>query len=184
MRGRKPKTEHERKLTGNAGHRPIPTDAVAFEAGAPKVPDWLSAPARVVWRRTIGKLVAARAVTKADEVVVAAYCEAYVGYVDAVQALEQTGGATLVREKRDEAGNVTDTTVLQNPAVFNVHKYREQLLGLAARLGLSPLDRARVRAAGDPEDEADPFAQFDAPPRRPARKKATRKKAAKRSSSS
>ena len=156
MRGRKPKTAFERTLGGNAGKRPIQEEPV-YTAGAPRMPAWLRPAAKRVWKATIPELVKAGTITRVDVAVLAAYCQSFAAWVHCEDRLWKTGGPTLIKTEGKKK------STYQNPAVFNVHKYRDATMKLAEKIGLTPTDRARVKLAGvdTPGANDDPFVQHE-----------------------
>ncbi len=70
MRGRKPKSAAEKRVTGNPGKRRIPVEVVV--EGAPIKPKWLSGRGAQIWKEVLGF---AYWLTRADSYVLAAWCD-------------------------------------------------------------------------------------------------------------
>ncbi|ULQ45859.1 P27 family phage terminase small subunit [Flagellatimonas centrodinii] len=144
LRGPKPMPSHLRLVTGNAGRRPVNEDEPQFDIEAPECPEYLSDDARAEWDVIVPDLVAARLVSKVDRMAVAGYCEAVSLWKRSLLKIQQ-----LADEDPDGQG-----LVVKGPNGFamfsqwlNIRNraYGDMMKAIAS-LGLSPADRARVKA--------------------------------------
>jgi len=128
-------------LAGNPGKRPLPVEPQAPE-GIPDAPEWLSPPALDEWRRLVPILVGMGVLTLADGNALAMYCEAFALYVAAAREVAASG--VLVDSYRGG--------VAKNPAIQVARDAADQCARWGAKLGLSPVDRARLAVA--PPDQS------------------------------
>lgn len=147
MRGRKPAPAVLRQLRGNPGKRPL-NDREPRPEGAPVCPDWLDDEARREWERVVPRLVRLGLATELDEVLLAAHCVAWAQWRRASEVVAREG-ATYVTK-----GGL----VRRRPEVAIAQEAARQLERLAARFGLSPVDRTRL--AVEAPREPDPFDAF------------------------
>ncbi|SFD42681.1 phage terminase small subunit P27 family [Roseivivax sediminis] len=126
MRGRKPKPTTSPKLR---------------EGGLPRCPDHLDRVARNEWRRLARPLFDAGILTIADRAALAAYCQAYSQWVDAVEKLRET--PKLIKTP---SGHVQ-----QSPLIGIANKQLELMGRYMAELGLTPSARSRIA----PPDETE-----------------------------
>ena len=135
-RGRKPKPTELKKLAGNPGKRPLNrNEPKPGDKSKPTCPRYLGKTAKREWRRIAGELYEMGILTKIDQTMLAAYCQAFGRWVDAAEQLETTGGEILVSSN----GNL-----YQNPWLAIVNRSMEQMAKLAAEFGLSPSARSRL----------------------------------------
>ena len=111
-----------------------------FEPGSPDKPDWLSDYASEEWDRVEEILDEAGLLTRADGAVLAMYCQAMSDYRETREIVEEEGW-TEVTEK----GNT-----IQHPVVGAMNKAWDRVMKSAAKLGLSPADRAGLKVAKAP----------------------------------
>lgn len=144
MRGRKPKSPQLRVLTD--GH-PL-SDEVG--AAMPAKPAWLSGHASMEWDRLVPDLAAAGILCEADGTMLAAYCEQYAIWRDALADVERNGITYA-----DQCGKPHPS-----PAVKVQAEAAAEMRRLAGEFGFTPASRARIRvsgtmggAAGDEFDE-------------------------------
>lgn len=140
-RGPLPKTEQALRLSGSWRGKKKRRRCERPTA-APKKPVWLSKPAQARWRAVVAVLRENGTLRECDRDVIAAYCETWCLYEKLTRAaarmsIEQLSGDAV-------------------PALL--HQAHIRLLGLTARLGISPADRERVRPA--PPKTADPADKF------------------------
>lgn len=147
MRGRPPKPTRLKIINGNPGKRRLPENEPQPVEGLPTRPEWLSPEAKREWTRLV-KALPEELLTQADRMVLAAYCQNWADYVDAVKDLAQNGWSY-----RSESGYEAS-----RPAVTKMHKALEKLMSLGAKLGLSPSDRVRLAVPEKPPK--DEFAEF------------------------
>lgn len=143
-RGPKPMPSHLRLVTGNAGRRPINEDEPQFETEAPECPEYLSDDAKAEWADIVPDLVAARVVSKVDRMAVAAYCESVALWKKALEktralASDDPIGEGLIVRGPNGFAMFSQWLNIRNRA------YGDMMKAISS-LGLSPADRARVKA--------------------------------------
>lgn len=104
------------------------------KGGMPRCPDHLDHVARKEWRRLVRPLFEAGIVTFADRAALAAYCQSYSQWAEAVQRLRET--PKLIR---------TPSGYVQQSPWFSIANKQLELMGrYMAELGLSPVARSRL----------------------------------------
>lgn len=131
-RGPAPRATNMRILEGNPSRRPINHEEPEPESGA-VCPEWLSADAKSEWARLAPILEACGILTKADEIALAAYCDALVNYRRATKEIAQL--TSLLHENRKHV----------HPIVSAQRNYIEVLVKFGTKLGMSPSDRAAIK---------------------------------------
>jgi phage terminase small subunit len=89
--GRPPKPTRIKVLTGNPGKRPLNYDEPRLELMIPECPAALGPTAKEEWDRLAGELDKLRILTALDRSALAAYCNAYGLWVEAVEAIGKYG---------------------------------------------------------------------------------------------
>ena len=161
MRGRKPLPTAQRRLTGNAGRRPIndrepvlPAPDTSFDEPPPPVAQFPRAAA--YWREVAPMLRQSRQITEGDRATLIALCIEWGRYLDAMDKSTTVG--MLFR--------TASGYPMPNPYYPVAASALKACIKLWPELGLTPSSRARVRVPEAPTD--DPFAEFDAPPSLPS----------------
>jgi P27 family predicted phage terminase small subunit len=157
VRGRKPKTTGARKLSGNAGKRPLnktepqppAPDADTFDTPPSELAGQTLAAAE--WRRLAPMLRRIRQVTDADRSALVALCLEWGRYIEATQK-------TLLMGLVVKAPSGYPMT---NPYISIATKALAGCARLWPELGLTPSSRSRVKTDQPPDD--DPFAEFADP---------------------
>lgn len=170
MRGRKPKPTALRILAGNPGKRRLPQREPKPEAGAPACPEWLDSEAKREWRRVVGHLDAAGILTRADRAALAAYCQAWSGWLAAElrkRAREEAAAAARsVFEgagPEDRAGHLKallEADRLVDAAEVRARKSMELMIRACVELGLTPSSRTRVKSIERRPEEASDASRF------------------------
>lgn len=111
-------------------NEPAPPPAI------PDAPDWLSAEARAEWERQVLQLTPLGLLAKADRALLAAYCEAWAEFVEAVEFVAEHGHTSTT-----ELGNV-----IQHPMVGIKNRAAERLNRFAQQFGFSPSSRTHLHA--------------------------------------
>jgi P27 family predicted phage terminase small subunit len=121
----------------------------AFKRIAPNPPSWLSKEAAAEWRRVVPGLTRLDLLKPEDRAVLAAYCETWATWVEAIR-VQHSEGLTI------EAKQGT----LAHPAVGIARAAARELRSFAAHFGLSPsTEQALARGADDGKaDKDNPFA--------------------------
>lgn len=120
----------------------------AFRRIAPEPPAWLSTEAAAEWRRVVPGLTRLDILKEEDRAVLAAYCETWATFVDAIQTQHREG---LTIEARQGT--------LAHPAVGIARSAGRELRSFAAHFGLTPSsEQALARGADDGNEDDNPFA--------------------------
>lgn len=147
--GRPPKPTGILKLTG--AYRPdrhgkgIPN----CPTRAPDAPEWLGDLARAEWQRIVPQLVRMNVISEIDQSVLAAYCESWGDYVEAVQSVRLEG----------KTFTTPQGYIAKNPMATILNESRAAVLKWSQELGLTPSARARLSHLG--ADDKDPFETFE-----------------------
>lgn len=113
------------------------------KAGIPRCPDHLDHVARKEWRRLVRPLFEAGIVTVADRAALAAYCQCYSQWAEAVGKLRET--PKLIR--------TPSGYVQQSPWIGIANKQLELMGRYMTELGLSPVARSRLDMPADSTHE-------------------------------
>ena len=131
----------------DSGGRPV-NQGPAFRRIAPEPPEWLSTEAAAEWRRVVPGLTRLDILKEEDRAVLAAYCETWATFVDAIQQQHREG---LTIEARQGT--------LPHPAVGIARNAGRELRSFAAHFGLTPSsEQALARGADDGGEDDNPFA--------------------------
>ena len=148
-RGPTPKTQAANALAGNPGKRS--TDSQAPDA-APitnlKPPSFLRSEAKKEWRRVVMELARLNLISDLDVMALAAYCNSYATWMDAIKKIKETG--MLVRSPNGYA--------MPSPYVKIERDAQEQMMKWLREFGMTPSSRVRVGGDGGADEEDDPFA--------------------------
>lgn len=100
-------------------------------------PDWLTPNAKVEFERVVSECDKINILDNLDLGVLAIYCNAYDGYIEATKKLEVEG---VVKKK------MTKTGVIEfiNPLVNVQEKYVKYIMQSSAKLGLATTDRLKL----------------------------------------
>jgi len=134
MRGRKPKPTKLKKLAGVAPRR-INQDEPQVPPSMPECPGFLDDVAKAQWVKMAAKLEGYGIITDIDETTLAAYCEAYSRWSQAVDHVRQNGAIVKIKG--------SDYPV-QNPYIPILTKAFQQMHTMLVELGLSPSSRSRI----------------------------------------
>lgn len=146
-RGPSKKPAAIRALEGNPGKRggntsePKPAPLVNL-----KPPSFLPAAAKREWKRVVMQLARLGLISDLDVMALAAYCNAYSTWLDAIKKIKETG--MLVRSPNGFA--------MPSPYVKIQKDAQAEMMGWLKEFGMTPAARARVNGEGD-EVEEDPF---------------------------
>ena len=129
----------------SGGRKVKPTPA--FKRVAPNAPSWLSAEAKAEWRRVVPELMRLDILKAEDRASLAAYCETWATYKDAVQTVQREGLTIEAKQGR-----------LAHPAVGIARNAGKELRAWAGQFGLTPsAENALALEVGD-DGEGNPFA--------------------------
>jgi P27 family predicted phage terminase small subunit len=159
MKGRRPKSQILKLVTGNPGRRPLkPGLAIDPPSTLPDPPDFLSDDAQKEWRRVVPALVALRLFSTLDVAALAAYCTACGTWRQAMAALR-----AMAETDAKYHGLVVETkhgNLIQNPLLGIANKAAADMVKFGSEFGLSPTARARLSPSGietRPEDEGEKY---------------------------
>ncbi len=138
-RGPAPKPTALRKLEGNPGKRALPKNEPQPEIGVAECPAWLSADAQAEWQRVAPELARLGILALIDAMTLAAYCEAFSRWKQAVEMMGKDGIVFVT-----VAGYVA-----QHPAVGIANKAMAEMLKFGRELGLTPSARGRMSIPGE-----------------------------------
>jgi P27 family predicted phage terminase small subunit len=142
MRGRKPKPQSLKRLSGNAGKRKIRASRLNPTSEPPICPPWLGEEARIIWTRAVA---VAPWLVAADEFKVASFCQAIADLRWSVETIERDGYTIEARQG-----------VIPHPANGIKNRALVIIAKLGSDLGFDPTTRARmVQPDSAPEDEAE-----------------------------
>ena len=129
----------------SGGRKVKPTPA--FKRVAPNAPSWLSAEAKAEWKRVVPELMRLDILKAEDRASLAAYCETWATYKDAVQTVQREGLTIEAKQGR-----------LAHPAVGIARNAGKELRAWAGQFGLTPsAENALALEVGD-DGEGNPFA--------------------------
>ena len=111
----------------------------------PKVPDWLSAEERIVWRSTLKNMEEFDILDKVDGEALAIYCNAVIKVRDLSRLIDENGYTVI--------GSRGGETV--SPYVTAQQSYSKILLQYADKLGITADSRARLAAKIANENDED-----------------------------
>lgn len=143
---RRPTPTHLHKLAGS--FRADRHRTMTLTPGTPPdAPGWLSSIAKAKWVETAAALAAAGALTALDLDALAAYCECYATWREALETVRREGATFPTRSG----------LVKRHPAVAIVAQAGRELLAWSDKLGLTPAARQRMRFELPATEEADEF---------------------------
>ena len=149
--GPKPKPDALRALEGNRGKRGKSEQAAPVPAGSLtnlKPPTFLPALAKKEWRRVVMELARLDLISDLDVMALAAYCNSYATWLDAIKQIKETG--MLVRSPNGYP--------MPSPYVKIERDSQEQMMKWLREFGMTPSARTRVEGSGGKEEPDDPFA--------------------------
>lgn len=121
-------------LTGNPGKRALNADEPRPEPVVPDCPAQLGPVARQEWDRLAGELGGLRILTALDRAALAAYCNAYGLWAEAVEAIQKYG--TMVKSPSGYP--------IQSPYVSIANRQAEIMMRIASEFGFTPASRSRI----------------------------------------
>jgi P27 family predicted phage terminase small subunit len=147
--GRPAKTIRQHLLHGSVPQGK-PEKASVYSGGRPKIPSHLSPAARTEFKRACKILLDRGTSTPGDFVTLAVYSEVYARWIQAKQEI----GDELMIETAVTDNNGTLRTVRRlNPLLKVAEACESRMLNLAKALGLTPMDREKVKQAAVNADE-------------------------------
>lgn len=150
-RGPKPESAALKIAKGNPGKRPVnPKEVAALKAsGEPDPPTWLSAEAKAEWARRVPQLAELGVIGAVDQAVLAAYCEAWALWRQALTMLRRRG--KVIKPK--------GAPPYLSPFVKMERDARADVIKLAREIGLTPSSRAglKIEAPAEADGGLDDF---------------------------
>lgn len=152
MRGRKPLPSHLKLVKGTARGELKKTkgDDIKFEISLPMPPPHLCDDAKVEWGRVASMLYALRLLSDADVAALAAYCQSYATWKQAVEALNEM--AKIDKVTKGLVIKTSNKNIIQNPLLGIANTAASNMVRYAAEFGMTPSARARIHS-GDPKDK-------------------------------
>jgi len=147
MRGRRPKPTALKKLQGNPGRRPLNELEPKPARGLPPCPDFLQGEARRHWDEIGPQLEAMGVLAEIDGTMLAAYCQAYAQWRDALEKLKL---GTIIKAP-------SGYPVL-SPYCYLANKAMQIMRGIAQEFGMTPSSRSRLKMEKPAEEN--PLAEF------------------------
>ena len=151
MRGRKPKPTSVKILAGNPGKRKLNRNEPAPAVTLPACPIELSPGAKAEWDRLVSDLAALRMLTNLDRAALAAYCEAYAMWIEAITAVRKFGAMV-----KSPSGYP-----MQSPYIAIANKQAEIMMRIASEFGFTPASRSRISVPSAREPTLFDFAEED-----------------------
>lgn len=148
VRGRPPKPTRLKELEGNPGKRPLNKREPQYATEVPTRPEWLAPEAKREWNRVVRELQAKGLIAKVDRAALAAYCESWALYVEAVKDVRKNG-KTFTTDTGYEG---------PRPAVGMMVKMQQAMSTYAAKFGFTPSDRSRIAVPNS--EPADEFTEY------------------------
>jgi P27 family predicted phage terminase small subunit len=144
LRGRRPTPTNLRLLQGNPQRRPLPQNELAplIPSDVPEPPGYLQGYAAAEWRIVARELHRLGVLTVIDTAVLAAYCQSYMRWRLAEEALQRMVdkdplmNGFVIRRRNGEAGS--------NPLVHAARRAATEMLRFAGEFGMTPVARARI----------------------------------------
>lgn len=151
MRGRKPKPTALKVLAGNPGKRPLNRAEPKPTLAMPECPEELSPAAKTEWARMVQELAPLKMLTALDRAALAAYCEAYALWLEAIAAIRKYG--TMVKSPSGYP--------MQSPYVAIANRQAEIMMRIAGEFGFTPASRSRIAIPTEREPTLFDFASDD-----------------------
>lgn len=138
-----------RVLTGNAGHRPLPTREPQAPRGRPSCPRIITGEARKEWRRICRELESMDLMHAVDRAALVLYCQQYGLWHEASSKIAQGCNAMVGRKGR------------ASPYLAIIRQTTTTMSKLLAEFGLTPSSRTRVHRAAVTEVASDLFGDLN-----------------------
>lgn len=145
MAGRPKKSEFEHQLHGTVSQSKPPAPSV-FTGGRPKYPKHLSPAARSEFKRCVRLLEARGTVTEGDVATLAVYAELLARWI---QCKAEIGRELMVETVVLDNNGMPHHQRKLNPLLKIAATCETRLLALAKSLGLTPIDRDKVKKTKD-----------------------------------
>lgn len=123
------------------GRKPKPVKAIEIDTSPGHAPDYLSEPAKRLYRKLAREL--AQVLTSVDATTLASYCACHARWVE-VEGIIESDGVLTENGRPHPLFRISDALL-------------RQMKNLGSELGLSPLSRGRIQAPERAEDDLDSF---------------------------
>jgi P27 family predicted phage terminase small subunit len=153
-RGPRPKPTSQKKLAGNPGKRRLNDREPVPPAKPIARPSWITGTAAAEWNRVAPLLETMGLLTCADEVTLAAYCQAAAELIIATRELDKMGRLIVVKIYSRKGEEVGERVVL-NPAVKLQRDAFARLKQFLGEFGLSPAARTNLKVDAPNESTPD-----------------------------
>jgi P27 family predicted phage terminase small subunit len=150
---RQPKTAKENWLEGTVSQAK-PSSPSQFQGGRPKFPKHLSPVAKQEFKCCVQLLEERGTVTPADKVILAVYSEVYARWI---QAKREIGDSLMLETTLLDSHGVARVVRRINPLLKTVETCESKMVALAAKLGLTPIDREKSKPTQPHEDSSQPL---------------------------
>jgi P27 family predicted phage terminase small subunit len=157
MRGRKPKSDEEKALTGNPGKRKLNKNRPQAPDGPMKCPAYFNREQRTIWEETLANAIKGTMKPSCIEVLIT-YC---------VQvSIQRQAMRELAQMMKDNSAHVmtveTERGWVKNPLITVIDTCAKNIRSYASELCLTVASQQRLASKLD-EGEEDPWANFDTP---------------------
>ena len=149
MPGRRPTPTRLKVLRGNPGKRRPNRREPKPQTRVPACPKELGRRAKDEWRRIAKELSALGLLTAIDRAALAAYCEAWGTWIDAVEKVREFGAVVKVP---------STGFPIQSPYFGVANQAQKQMRAYLTEFGMTPASRARIEV--EPVEEADELEEF------------------------
>lgn len=150
LRGRRSKPTVLKVLEGNPGKRQLNKNEPKPAPISPKIPKWLDADAKKMWRHLAPQLASLGLLTIVDGYSLAAACQSYSTWVRCEEYLQENGMTyTTIADSGCEY-------VYQRPEVAISNKALQAFKSFCTEFGLTPASRCRIDTK-PPGVEKDPM---------------------------
>ena len=143
MAGRRPKPTNLKLLAGNPGKRALNPGEPNPPLAIPECPAELSDLAKGEWKRISLELLALGLLTELDRAALAAYCQAWAHWMEAVENIKKFG--LIVRTPPSEKN--PDGYPIQNPYFAIMNQSMAQMRNFLVEFGMTPSSRSRISVA-------------------------------------
>lgn len=159
MRGRKPKTTEEKKITGNPGKRRLNAVRPDAPEGLLRCPVFFTPEEAEIWAHTL-KSAPLGVIKPADSELLAAFVQQVAIHRQAI--LELRSSASLFRGKLHFMTIEEGST--KNPLITVIDSCAKNIRALGSELGLTPASRERLHATTEPGKPVDAWSSFGSGP--------------------
>jgi P27 family predicted phage terminase small subunit len=146
MKGAKPKPTNLKIIEGNPGKRPLPKNEPKPKPTTPGCPRFLTTAAKWEWKRVAPELARLGLLTIVDRTALAAYCQSWADYKEAIKWMKENGKTYSVN-----AGG--GRQYRSYPQVKIADAALKQIRAFCTEFGLTPSARARMQTLQTIDDD-------------------------------